>query len=85
MDPERVAPDIYCLDTHLMGIPGACSAYVVDAAEPLLVDAGDANSPDHLLNGLDALGIAPADLDHLLVSHVHLDHAGGAGVLQWLG
>jgi glyoxylase-like metal-dependent hydrolase (beta-lactamase superfamily II) len=81
MEPERVAPDTYCLDTHLMGMPGACAAYVVDAAEPCLVDTGDADSPDHLLDGLDALGIAPEAVEHLLVSHVHLDHAGGAGRL----
>ncbi|WP_255148812.1 MBL fold metallo-hydrolase [Halorarius halobius] len=78
---ERVAPDTYCVDTHLMGTPGACSLYVLDAAEPTVVDAGEADTPDRVLAALDELGIAPDDVRHLLVSHVHLDHAGGAGRL----
>lgn len=82
MDPERVAPDTYRLDTYLLGMPGATAAYAIDAAEPAVVDAGGADSPAHIVDALDDLGIAPVDVQHLLVSHVHLDHAAGAGELS---
>ena len=36
----QVAADTYALDARMMGIPGAMSPYVVDAAEPVVVDPG---------------------------------------------
>lgn len=78
---ERVAPDTYRVDARLMGTPGAGAVYVVDAADPMVVDAGDADTPEHVYAALDELGIEREALVHLLVSHVHLDHAGGAGRL----
>ncbi|MFC5972726.1 MBL fold metallo-hydrolase [Halomarina salina] len=79
--PVRVAPDTYLVDAMLFDTPGALSAYVLDADRPVLVDAGTADRTDRLLGALDALTIDPADIEAILVSHVHLDHAGGAGEL----
>ncbi|MWG35809.1 MBL fold metallo-hydrolase [Halomarina oriensis] len=79
--PVRVAPATYLLDAHLFGTPGALSAYVLDAERPVLVDAGTADSVDRFAEALDRLAIAPADVAAVLVTHVHLDHAGGAGAL----
>lgn len=81
MDPERVAPDTYCVDTHLMGMPGAAAAYAIDAAEPTVVDAGGADSPEYIVDALADLGIEAEAVEHVLISHVHLDHAAGAGGL----
>ena len=78
---DRVAPDTYCVDARLFGMPGACSVYVVDAEEPAVVDTGDTDTPAQILDALDELDIAPAAVEHVLVSHVHLDHAAGAGRL----
>lgn len=56
-------------------------AYVVPAREPALVETGPAADFPRLLEGLERVGIGPGDLAHVLVSHVHLDHAGAAGHL----
>jgi glyoxylase-like metal-dependent hydrolase (beta-lactamase superfamily II) len=73
--------DIYTVDPHLMGTPGALTLYIVDAPEPTVVDTGSANSPQRIYDALEKIGIARTDVANVLVTHVHLDHAGGAGYL----
>lgn len=65
----------------MCGREKATSAYLVEADEPALVETGPATSVPAVLNGLSALGIGAADLAHIIVTHIHLDHAGGAGAL----
>ncbi|PSQ16712.1 hypothetical protein BRD02_04415 [Halobacteriales archaeon QS_8_69_73] len=64
-----------------MGTPGALTLYLVDAPAPTLVDTGSANSPPRILEALEEVGVAPTAVEHVLVTHVHLDHGGGAGAL----
>lgn len=61
--------------------PGVCSVYLFDDAEPTLVDAGTAASAETIIDGLADCGVAPADLDHLVLSHIHTDHSGAASAL----
>ena len=63
--------------------PGlAASHLVVDAGRAAFVDTGTTLSVPNLLAALAAKGIDPADVDWVLTTHVHLDHAGGAGALM---
>jgi glyoxylase-like metal-dependent hydrolase (beta-lactamase superfamily II) len=58
------------------------AAYLVDTADgPALFDCGPASCAGTLRRRLDERGLRVADLRHLLLSHIHLDHAGAAGVL----
>ncbi|MFD1514934.1 MBL fold metallo-hydrolase [Halomarina rubra] len=79
--PTRVAPDTYLVDALLLDTPGALSSYVLDADRPVLVDAGTTYGARRILDAIDALGIDPPDVAAILVTHVHLDHAAGAGFL----
>ena len=57
-------------------------AYVVETPDgPGLVDCGPASTVTALKEGLEARGLSVSDLRHLLLTHVHLDHAGAAGLL----
>lgn len=58
--------------------PHTAYAYLIDAAEPVLVDAGAPGEDgwSALTAGLEAAGYAPEDLAHLLVTHPHTDHDG---------
>ncbi len=63
--------------------PGHAAAHlIVDAGRAAFVDVGTNSSVPYLLGALDELGIARAAVDYLLLTHVHLDHAGGAGLLM---
>jgi len=65
-----------------MGLERIIAVYVVDTPEGLaLFDCGPTSTIDALNAGLAERGLALQDIRHLLLSHIHLDHAGGAGVL----
>jgi len=63
--------------------PGHAAAHViVDRGRAAFVDVGTNASVPFLLAALEELGVARAAVDYLLLTHVHLDHAGGAGALM---
>jgi glyoxylase-like metal-dependent hydrolase (beta-lactamase superfamily II) len=75
----RIAEDVFEIDTLLGGWERVTSGYLVDGPEPVLVETGSQSSVPALLAALDELGIAAEDLAHVVVTHIHLDHAGGVG------
>ena len=76
-----VARGIRAIDTVMCGRELVTSAYLLDADEPTLVETGPTTSVDAVVDGLAALGIGADELRHVVVTHIHLDHAGGAGAL----
>jgi glyoxylase-like metal-dependent hydrolase (beta-lactamase superfamily II) len=71
---------IHTLDLYFQNVPHAIAAYLVEGPTgPVLVEAGPASTLPMCLDGLAALGYRPADIHHVLVTHIHLDHAGAAG------
>jgi glyoxylase-like metal-dependent hydrolase (beta-lactamase superfamily II) len=64
-----------------LGRSGAICSYWIDGAEPALVDPGPTPSLEGLEAGLAVHGLGMGDVRHLLLTHVHLDHAGGTGHL----
>jgi glyoxylase-like metal-dependent hydrolase (beta-lactamase superfamily II) len=76
-------PDgIFAIDCEYVR-PGLAAAHlVVEAGRAAFVDVGTSLSVPYLLAALDELGIAREALDYLFLTHVHLDHAGGAGALM---
>ena len=70
------------IDLKHMGNERTIAAYVLDTDDgPALFDCGPATCVDALKEGLAEHGLALTDVRHLLLSHIHLDHAGAAGVL----
>jgi glyoxylase-like metal-dependent hydrolase (beta-lactamase superfamily II) len=60
------------------------ASYLLPGDEPALVDCGPSSCIDELESGLAMHGLTVGDLRHLLLTHIHLDHAGAAGVLSRL-
>ncbi|MHB9287581.1 MBL fold metallo-hydrolase [Halobacteriales archaeon Cl-PHB] len=73
--------DLYYVDTEMYDTPEYGSIYILDADRPALVDTGIGRHPDVILEAMAEVGIDPADLVAIVPTHVHLDHAGGAGYL----
>ncbi len=72
--------NIYPLDLNFQDVPQTIVAYLVVGPEgPVLVETGPASTLPTLQARLAAHGYSPADIRHVLVSHIHLDHAGAAG------
>jgi len=71
----------YLTDVRMMGTPGFGAIYLIDEEKKCLVETGTSNDVAAIFTAIEAFGLKPADIDALVVSHVHLDHAGGAGFL----
>lgn len=69
------------IDTVALGFPGTVAAYLLKGSKLALVDCGYATSAETVLEALRAIGVAPSEVDYLIPTHVHLDHAGAAGFL----
>jgi glyoxylase-like metal-dependent hydrolase (beta-lactamase superfamily II) len=64
------------------GLPRVIGVYLLETGDgPTLFDCGPATTVDGLKGALSERGLDLADVRHLLLSHIHLDHAGAAGVL----
>lgn len=73
---------IHTIDTGFVR-PRFDAAYlVVENGRGAFVDCGTNHAVPRMLAALDGAGLAPADVDWLILTHVHLDHAGGAGELM---
>ena len=70
--------DLYYVDVGAYGIPEYGTVYVVDAERPAVVDTGLGRNREYVYDLLDHLEIDP---EYVVPTHVHLDHAGGAGYL----
>ncbi len=80
---ERLAwdPDTWYTDVHMFDQPEFGSIYLIDDEKVALVETGTSHDVEPILAALKAFDRKPAEVDALVVSHIHLDHAGGAGFL----
>ena len=73
---------IFAIDTNYVRSQLDASHLILSCGHAAFVDTGVASSVPHLLAALDTLGIRRDQVDYVLLTHVHLDHAGGAGLLM---
>ena len=77
-----VGNGVYRIDTEYLRPGLAASHLVVEDGHAAFVDTGAAPAHPRLMHALTELGLAPDQVDYVLLTHVHLDHAGGAGQLM---
>jgi glyoxylase-like metal-dependent hydrolase (beta-lactamase superfamily II) len=80
--PQSVGDGVYAVDTGHGRPRGDASYLIVDAGRAVFVDTGTHWSVPNLLEALASLDIDVERVDYVLLTHVHLDHAGGAGTLM---
>ncbi len=61
--------------------PERTACYLILADKVALIETGPAPGTVHIKDALKKLGIPPEQVDYIIVTHIHLDHAGGAGVM----
>ena len=82
MAPTRVLT----LDLNFQGRPQAIAAYLIKSeGAVVLIESGPGSTLPGLEEGLAKQGLSPHDITHLLLTHIHLDHAGAAGWLARQG
>jgi glyoxylase-like metal-dependent hydrolase (beta-lactamase superfamily II) len=71
---------IHTLDLNFQNVPQAIAAYLLETSEgPILVETGPGSTTTALVKRLADYGYRPGDVQHIFVTHIHLDHAGAAG------
>ena len=76
------SPPVYTIDLHLQGTPNAVAAHVIAGFDGhIIIDCGPESTIPALLEGIRAVGLEPEEIRHIVLTHIHLDHAGAAGKL----
>lgn len=79
---QELPEQIRCIDTEYLR-PGLAACYLIESAGELaFIDTGTQHTVPLLIGLLDSLGLDPAQVRYVIPTHVHLDHAGGAGQLM---
>jgi len=78
---QKIANDIVVIDLNFDNTAQVDCAYLLLGPQPALVETGPTATLENLLAGVREAGLDPAALQAIAVTHIHLDHAGGAGAL----
>lgn len=79
--PTQLNDRVYLIDGYDLGLAERTGTYVINEEELTLVESGPSPSVQHIKRGLKELGFSLDQVKYIIVTHVHLDHAGGAGLL----
>ncbi|MBN9697001.1 MAG: MBL fold metallo-hydrolase [Zoogloea sp.] len=73
---------IHAIDSGYTGPDVAAIHLIEEGGRAALVDTGNNASLRHVLEALAAIGLSAESVDYVLLTHIHLDHAGGAGAFM---
>ena len=79
--PVNLTDRISLIDGYDMGIAERTGTYVINEEQLTLIETGPSPSVRYIKEGLAKLGHSLTDVKYVIVTHIHLDHAGGAGLL----
>ncbi len=78
---KQVGTQLSLIDLQTGGFQNLIGSYVLKGEKTLIVETGPTSSIPNLLAGLRELQVDPKDVSYVAVTHVHIDHSGGAGTL----
>lgn len=79
---QQLEPDLFLIDHELQGVPRTIASYLLTDGDDLtLIETGPTTTMETLLGGVRSAGFDPERITRLVVTHIHLDHAGAAGAL----
>jgi glyoxylase-like metal-dependent hydrolase (beta-lactamase superfamily II) len=77
---SKVSKGLYSIGP--LGHPPVITLYLLDGKKPCLIDSGPSSVVADALAGAEKLGFAPGDFAFVALTHIHIDHAGGAWLLS---
>jgi glyoxylase-like metal-dependent hydrolase (beta-lactamase superfamily II) len=81
-----ITPVIHTIDLNFLNCPRAIASYLIPYQDGLvLIESGPGSTQERLTQSIADLGYALEDITHVLLTHIHLDHAGAAGWLATKG
>ena len=80
-DTVDLGNEVFMMDTRMGGYESITSSYLIRTSKPCLIETGTARSAPVVIEQLARVGIGAHGLGTIVVTHIHLDHAGGVGDL----
>ncbi|MGP3667666.1 MAG: MBL fold metallo-hydrolase [Candidatus Bathyarchaeota archaeon] len=83
MEVKKISKELYLLDPTppIEGFKGFLASYILLGEKVLLFETGPTCVVESVLEGLREISVPPKDVSYVVVSHIHIDHAGGVGTL----
>ncbi len=82
----KTKPDIHTIDLRFLNCPNAIACYLMPYQDGvILIESGPGSTQDQLKKSINELGYDLKDISHVLLTHIHLDHAGASGWLASQG
>ena len=81
MHTKRLNEFTYLIDLKPGGFENFSASYVIKGKRAAIVETGPRLTVENLLAGLKEIGIKKDEVDYVAITHIHIDHAGGAGTL----
>jgi len=78
---KEIGKNLFMVELETGGFKNLICSYVIKGRKPFLVESGPTNSIQNLLTALEQLDVKVDDVEFVAITHVHLDHGGGAGTL----
>jgi glyoxylase-like metal-dependent hydrolase (beta-lactamase superfamily II) len=80
-NPTDLGHGVSLIDVYDLGVAQRTGTYVLHEEELTIIETSASPSIPYLLKGLEMLGIEAKNIKNIIVTHIHLDHAGGVGLL----
>ena len=81
MHTKEIGKNLFLIELETGGFKNLICSYVIKGTKTILVESGPTSSVPNLVSGLKELNIKFEDVEYVAITHVHLDHGGGAGTL----
>lgn len=81
MRTKEIGKNLFLIELETGGFKNLICSYIIKCTKTILVESGPTSSVPNLVSGLKELNIRFEDVEYVAITHVHLDHGGGAGTL----
>jgi glyoxylase-like metal-dependent hydrolase (beta-lactamase superfamily II) len=81
MHTKQISENLFLIDLQTGGFRNLIASYILKSEKTAIVETGPTSSIPNLLAGLRELNVKSEDITYVAITHVHIDHAGGAGTL----
>lgn len=81
MHTKEIGKNLFQVELETGGFKNLICSYIIKSAKITLVESGPTSSVSKLISGLKELDVRLEDIEYVGITHVHLDHGGGAGTL----
>ncbi|OPY71577.1 MAG: Metallo-beta-lactamase L1 precursor [Syntrophorhabdus sp. PtaU1.Bin002] len=82
MEPQQILDGVFLVGSADISDSRDCMVYLLDVGELVLIDTGAGPGLPTILSNIRRLGFDPAKLSTIILTHCHIDHAGGAHELK---